>query len=44
MNELQTWVAGGAGPTAWDGYAAAAVTEAAVQSLETGRPIDVRLA
>ena len=29
------------GPSAWDGYAAAAVCEAAVASLESGRPVDV---
>jgi myo-inositol 2-dehydrogenase / D-chiro-inositol 1-dehydrogenase len=44
LHELQAWAAGGEGATAWDGYAAAAVAEAAVQSLETGRPADVRLA
>jgi myo-inositol 2-dehydrogenase/D-chiro-inositol 1-dehydrogenase len=50
LNELQAWVAsvtlGGepAGATAWDGYAAAAVCEAAVASLESGRPVDVTLA
>jgi myo-inositol 2-dehydrogenase/D-chiro-inositol 1-dehydrogenase len=49
MNELQAWVAsirlGGepSGPSAWDGYAAAAVCEAAVASLEAGRPFDVEL-
>lgn len=32
------------GPTAWDGYAAAAVCEAGVQSLETGERVDVELA
>jgi myo-inositol 2-dehydrogenase/D-chiro-inositol 1-dehydrogenase len=32
------------GPTAWDGYAAAAVCEAAVRSLETGERVDVDLA
>jgi myo-inositol 2-dehydrogenase/D-chiro-inositol 1-dehydrogenase len=32
------------GPTAWDGYAAAAVCEAGVRSLETGMPVDVELA
>ncbi|ORB26268.1 Gfo/Idh/MocA family protein [Mycolicibacterium parafortuitum] len=52
--EIQRWVdavRGGAatgkyidGPTAWDGYAAAAVCAAGVESLETGRPVDVRLA
>ena len=36
-HELQAWIAGAdRGP--------AAVSEAAVQSLETGRPVDVRLA
>jgi myo-inositol 2-dehydrogenase / D-chiro-inositol 1-dehydrogenase len=32
------------GPTAWDGYAAAAVCEAGVQSLESGERVDVELA
>ncbi|MBE1549192.1 myo-inositol 2-dehydrogenase/D-chiro-inositol 1-dehydrogenase [Mycobacterium sp. OAS707] len=32
------------GPTAWDGYAAAAVCEAGVRSLETGEAVDVDLA
>lgn len=32
------------GPTAWDGYAAAAVCAAGVESLETGLPVDVELA
>jgi myo-inositol 2-dehydrogenase/D-chiro-inositol 1-dehydrogenase len=32
------------GPTAWDGYAAAAVCAAGVRSLETGEPIAVELA
>jgi myo-inositol 2-dehydrogenase/D-chiro-inositol 1-dehydrogenase len=31
------------GPTAWDGYAAAAVCEAGVQSLATGLPVEVTL-
>ena len=31
-------------PDAWDGYAAAAVCEAAVESLRTGRTVDVQLA
>jgi myo-inositol 2-dehydrogenase/D-chiro-inositol 1-dehydrogenase len=31
------------GPTAWDGYAAAAVCEAGVRSLETGERVDVQL-
>lgn len=51
--ELQRWVhavsAGGAtgnyvdGPSAWDGYAAAAVCEAGVQSLHTGLPTEVMM-
>ncbi|MBB2992429.1 myo-inositol 2-dehydrogenase/D-chiro-inositol 1-dehydrogenase [Mycolicibacterium iranicum] len=32
------------GPSAWDGYAAAAVCAAGVESLETGLPVDVQLA
>jgi myo-inositol 2-dehydrogenase/D-chiro-inositol 1-dehydrogenase len=32
------------GPGAWDGYAAAAVCAAGVESLETGLPVDVQLA
>jgi len=32
-----------AGPDAWDGYAAAAVCEAAWQALRTGRPVEVEL-
>jgi myo-inositol 2-dehydrogenase / D-chiro-inositol 1-dehydrogenase len=49
LQELQTWVtalaAGGepTGPAAWDGYAASAVAEAAVESLRTGAPVDVEL-
>ncbi len=49
LNELQAWVAAIArgeepsGPSAWDGYAAAAVCEAAVASLERGGPVDVVL-
>jgi myo-inositol 2-dehydrogenase/D-chiro-inositol 1-dehydrogenase len=44
MHELQTWVSGEpAGATAWDGYAAAAVCEAAVESLHTRRTVDVQL-
>jgi myo-inositol 2-dehydrogenase / D-chiro-inositol 1-dehydrogenase len=52
--EIQHWVdavqAGGttgnytAGPTAWDGYAAAAVCEAGVRSLESGERVAVELA
>lgn len=51
--EIQRWVdavqAGGTtgdytdGPTAWDGYAAAAVCAAGVESLETGLPVDVQM-
>jgi len=48
LNELQAWVAfvlgeESDGPSAWDGYAAAAVCEAGVASLSSGRPVDVRL-
>jgi myo-inositol 2-dehydrogenase / D-chiro-inositol 1-dehydrogenase len=48
LHELQSWVAGIAenrpsGPSAWDGYAAAAVSEACVESLTTGEPAQVRL-
>jgi myo-inositol 2-dehydrogenase/D-chiro-inositol 1-dehydrogenase len=44
LHELQAWVAGERShPDAWDGYAAAAVAEACVESLRTGRPVDVRL-
>jgi myo-inositol 2-dehydrogenase / D-chiro-inositol 1-dehydrogenase len=49
VRELQGWtaaIAAGDGPTgasAWDGYAATAVTEAAVASLHHGGPADVRL-
>jgi myo-inositol 2-dehydrogenase/D-chiro-inositol 1-dehydrogenase len=31
------------GPTAWDGYAAAAVCEAGVASLHSGRPVEVKM-
>jgi myo-inositol 2-dehydrogenase/D-chiro-inositol 1-dehydrogenase len=31
------------GPTAWDGYAAAAVCAAGVQSLQTGQPVEVKM-
>ncbi len=31
------------GPSAWDGYAAAAVCEAGVQSLGSGQPVEVSL-
>ncbi len=50
LHELQSWIAaidrGEDAPgaaSAWDGYAAAAVCEAAVESLETGRPTEVNL-
>jgi myo-inositol 2-dehydrogenase/D-chiro-inositol 1-dehydrogenase len=49
LNELQAWIAAVAlghepgGPSAWDGYAAAAVCEAAVSSLDSGLPVDVQL-
>jgi myo-inositol 2-dehydrogenase/D-chiro-inositol 1-dehydrogenase len=44
VRELQDWVAGiDGGPSAWDGYAACAVTEACVASLHGGGPVDVRL-
>lgn len=42
--ELESWAAGaGAGATAWDGYAASVVCEAAVESLRTGRPAPIHL-
>jgi myo-inositol 2-dehydrogenase/D-chiro-inositol 1-dehydrogenase len=42
--ELQAWVAREAsGADAWDGYAAAAVSEAAVEALRTRRTVDVEL-
>lgn len=31
------------GPSAWDGYAASAVCEAGVESLQTGLPVDVKM-
>jgi myo-inositol 2-dehydrogenase/D-chiro-inositol 1-dehydrogenase len=48
VSELQSWVASiadgaASGASAWDGYAASAVCEAAVESLSTGRPAEVRL-
>jgi myo-inositol 2-dehydrogenase / D-chiro-inositol 1-dehydrogenase len=44
VHELQNWIAGKpGGATAWDGYAAAAVSEAAVESLHTRRTVDVQL-
>jgi myo-inositol 2-dehydrogenase / D-chiro-inositol 1-dehydrogenase len=42
-HELQGWIAGEGGASAYDGYAATAVCEAAVASLESGAPVDVRL-
>ncbi len=47
--EVQRWVNAAAkgeidGPTAWDGYAAAAVCTAGIQSLQEGRPVAVELA
>jgi myo-inositol 2-dehydrogenase/D-chiro-inositol 1-dehydrogenase len=47
--EVQRWVEAAGrgeidGPSAWDGYAAAAVCEAGIESLTTGRPVDVDLA
>ena len=47
--EIQTWVdttrrGHTTGPSAWDGYAAAAVCEAGVRSLEDGGRVEVRLA
>ncbi|CAA0134925.1 Inositol 2-dehydrogenase/D-chiro-inositol 3-dehydrogenase [Mycolicibacterium vanbaalenii] len=48
--QIQRWVdavRGGTnvdGPTAWDGYAAAAVCAAGVESLESGLPVEVQLA
>ena len=46
--ELQAWVDATrqgrvAGPTAWDGYAASAVCEAGLESLASGRPVQVAL-
>ncbi|MGV0743800.1 Gfo/Idh/MocA family protein [Mycolicibacterium sp. XJ870] len=47
--EIQRWVdavrdgSNVNGPTAWDGYAAAAVCEASVESLNSGRPVDVNI-
>jgi myo-inositol 2-dehydrogenase / D-chiro-inositol 1-dehydrogenase len=47
-DELQAWVDGlrdgrPSGPTAWDGYAASAVTDACLRSLASGERTDVRL-
>jgi myo-inositol 2-dehydrogenase/D-chiro-inositol 1-dehydrogenase len=46
LHELQTWVSRRGEPSgsdAWDGYAAAAVCEAAIESLHTRRTADVEL-
>ena len=48
-HELTDWVdaladGGPRGPTAWDGYAASAVADACLESLEHGRPVEVQLA
>jgi myo-inositol 2-dehydrogenase/D-chiro-inositol 1-dehydrogenase len=47
--ELQEWVdavagAGDLGPSSWDGYAAAAVSDAALEALRTGTRVPVALA
>ena len=47
--EVQAWVDASrrgevVGPTAWDGYAATAVCTAGMQSLATGRPVQVEMA
>lgn len=47
--ELQSWVRGIAsgrhdGASAWDGYVATAVAQGCVESLESGLPVDIRLA
>jgi myo-inositol 2-dehydrogenase / D-chiro-inositol 1-dehydrogenase len=47
--EIQRWVnavrsgVNVDGPTAWDGYAAAAVCEAGVESLHSGQPVEVKM-
>jgi myo-inositol 2-dehydrogenase/D-chiro-inositol 1-dehydrogenase len=48
VNELRSWVASiasgsASGASAWDGYAATVVCEAAVESLRSGQPTEVRL-
>jgi myo-inositol 2-dehydrogenase/D-chiro-inositol 1-dehydrogenase len=48
VNELQAWVDGLAngvvdGPSTWDGYAATAIAEAAVQSYAKGERVDIEL-
>jgi myo-inositol 2-dehydrogenase/D-chiro-inositol 1-dehydrogenase len=48
-DELQSWVDGvvtgrpATGPTAWDGYVAGVVADAAVESAASGRRVEVRL-
>jgi myo-inositol 2-dehydrogenase/D-chiro-inositol 1-dehydrogenase len=47
-NELRAWVSAigdgrASGASAWDGYAAAAVSEATVEALRSGRPVEVAL-
>ncbi|GAA5162315.1 MULTISPECIES: Gfo/Idh/MocA family oxidoreductase [Amycolatopsis] len=46
--EFAEWIAslhdgGPTGPSAWDGYAAAVITDAATEALHTGRVVSVRL-
>jgi myo-inositol 2-dehydrogenase/D-chiro-inositol 1-dehydrogenase len=48
VNELQAWVSGLAagrveGPSTWDGYAATAIAEAAVESYAKGERVDIEL-
>jgi myo-inositol 2-dehydrogenase/D-chiro-inositol 1-dehydrogenase len=48
LDELRAWVGAvrddtPAGPGAWDGYAASAVTEACVRAAQTGLRTEVRL-
>ena len=47
--EFQEWIdgvrdGGTYGPSAWDGYAAAVVSDAAVEALRTGERYEVQLA
>ncbi len=42
--ELDCWVQGDKGPSAWDGYAANAVADACLASLASGRRAEVELA
>lgn len=46
--ELREWLAAAAlgtatGPSSWDGYAAAAVSDAALQAVESGETVEVRM-